>query len=198
MFDYGPSIFDITNRASITAGYQLPFGKGKAFAGNLNGLAEKLVSGWEVNTIITAQSGLPFSPELGFNQSKNLDTSDPDRPSWNPNFKGQLYTQNPNQWINPNAFILEPAGTYGNVTRDSLRQPDLAEVDLSFLKTTRLTERFSLQFRAEGFNIFNRANFGFPNNDFLNTNGTTQATAGLITSTATTSRQIQFALKLLW
>ena len=198
MFDYGPSVYDITHRFSFNASYDLPFGKGKALANNFSGIADKLVGGWQVNSIVTAQSGLPFSPELGFNRSANGNTANPDRPSLNTAFTGPLYTGNPREWVNPNAFILEPAGTYGNAGRDSLRQPGLAEVDLSFLKTTSLTERIALQFRAEGFNVLNRANLGFPSNNMLNTNGTVQSTAGLITSTSTTSRQIQFGLKLLW
>ena len=198
MFDYGPSIFDITSRFSFSGSYELPFGKGKPLGRNVNEFANKFIGGWQVNSIVTVQSGLPFSPELGFNQSANGNIKNPDRPDWNPAFTGQLYTGTPNQWVNPQAFILEPAGMFGNTSRDSLRQPDLKEVDLSFLKLTSLTERIKLQFRAEGFNILNRANFGLPINTMLNTNGSVQTTAGKITATSTTSRQIQFGLKLLW
>ena len=77
--------------------------------------------------------------------------------------------------------------------------PGLADLDFSVLKTTRLSERINLQFRAEFFNILNRANFGSPNAVVFSSASTTPApTAGVITSTATTSRQIQFGLKLQW
>jgi hypothetical protein len=73
----------------------------------------------------------------------------------------------------------------------------LAEVDLSLVKNTAVSERASLQFRAEFFNVLNRANFGTPN-AIVFANGTVSSSAGLITATATMSRQIQFGLKLIF
>jgi len=91
------------------------------------------------------------------------------------------------------------AGTYGNVGRDTFTGPGLSEVDLSVLKSTPVSERVNLQFRAEFFNILNHANFGTPNTVvFSSASSTAAPTAGLITSTSTTSRQIQFGLKLLF
>ena len=75
--------------------------------------------------------------------------------------------------------------------------PGLATWDLSFLKDTQIRERFNLEFRAELFNILNRANFNTPNAVVFTPSGVSP-TAGVITSTSTTSRQIQFGLKLLW
>jgi hypothetical protein len=85
------------------------------------------------------------------------------------------------------------------VGRNVFTGPGLAELDFSTTKNTVLTEKLRLQFRAEFFNIFNRANFGTPN-PVVFTSATTvpSPTSGVITSTATTSRQIQFGLKLLW
>jgi hypothetical protein len=104
---------------------------------------------------------------------------------------------NPNQWFNPNAFMLPTAGTYGNLGRGVYSGPGLADVDFSLFKSTAITERTHLQFRAEFFNIGNHANFGTPNATVFS-NGAISPTAGLITSTATTSRQIQFGLKLIF
>jgi hypothetical protein len=105
----------------------------------------------------------------------------------------------PNQYFNPNAFLPPVTGTYGNVGRDVLAGPGLADLDLSILKTTHLTERTNLQFRAEFFNLLNHANFGSPNAVVFSSASPTPApTAGVITSTSTTSRQIQFGLKLQW
>ncbi|HEX5229021.1 MAG TPA: hypothetical protein VFW44_14990, partial [Bryobacteraceae bacterium] len=73
----------------------------------------------------------------------------------------------------------------------------LAEVDTSLFKTTAITERTSLQFRAEFFNVLNHTNFGVPNTTVFS-NGAVSPSAGLITATATTSRQIQFGLKLIF
>jgi hypothetical protein len=77
--------------------------------------------------------------------------------------------------------------------------PGLASTDLSIAKNTALSEKLRVQFRAEFFNIFNRANFGSPNAVvFASASPTPTPTAGVITSTSTTSRQVQFGLKLLW
>ena len=84
--------------------------------------------------------------------------------------------------------MLPAFGTFGNVQRDSLVGPDLRDVDVSLFKTTSVTERINVQFRAEAFNVFNRTNFGLPA-------AAISSGAGLITSAAT-SRQIQFGLKL--
>jgi hypothetical protein len=105
----------------------------------------------------------------------------------------------PNQYFNPNAFVLPAAGTYGNVGRDTLIGPGIASVDFSALKNTQLSERLRLQFRAEFFNILNRANFTTPNSVlFTSATSGVSPTAGVITATATTSRQIQFGMKLIW
>ncbi len=102
---------------------------------------------------------------------------------------------NPNQWFNPNAFILPQAGTYGNLGRGVFNGPGLADLDLSLLKNVAVTERVALQIRSEFFNALNHSNFGTPNAIVFS--GTQiSSTAGLITSTATTSRQIQFGMKL--
>jgi hypothetical protein len=104
----------------------------------------------------------------------------------------------PTEYFNPAAFLPPTAGTYGNVSRDGLTGPGLAELDFSLLKTTHITERINLQFRAEFFNILNRANFGSPNAVVYTSATALSPTAGVITSTSTTSRQIQFGLKLQW
>jgi hypothetical protein len=121
------------------------------------------------------------------------------RPFLNPNFTGPVILGNPNQWFNPNAFIAPPAtiGFYGNVGRDTYRGPGLATWDFSVLKDSKLRERLNLQFRAEIFNLLNRANFNTPNLIVFTPSGVS-GTAGAITSTSTSSRQVQLALKLLW
>src|SRR6059036_1425629 len=88
-------------------------------------------------------------------------------------------------------------GFYGNVGRDTLIGPGLATWDFSTLKDARIRERLSLQFRAEIFNLLNRANFNLPNAVVFTPSGIS-STAGVISSTSTTSRQVQFGLKLFW
>src|SRR5207244_2432846 len=151
-----------------------------------------------MNTIVNLQSGLSFPPLLGFNQSRTLDSNIPDRPSINPNFSGPRYLHRVDQWFDPRAFILPPAGTLGNAARNSLTAPGMTTVDLSMFKNIPVSERLNVQFRAEAFNLFNHVNFGVPNLLVLNPDGTARATAGLITNTATSSRQLQFGLRLVW
>jgi hypothetical protein len=197
--DWGPSTTDARNLAVINSSYELPFGHGKQFFANAHGLSEKLAGGWTLSGIETLQSGLPFTPQLGFNPTNNGDSRNPIRPSWDPAFSGPVILGGPNQYFNPNAFILPATGTYGNTGRDVLNGPGVATLDLSLAKNTTISEKLRLQFRAELFNIFNHANFGTPNAViYTSATAAPSPTAGVITSTSTTSRQIQFGLKLLW
>jgi hypothetical protein len=200
MRDYGLSAFDIRNRFSLNGIYELPVGRGKPFLTGVKGVADKLVSGWQLNTIVNLQSGFPFTPILGFNRSRDVDTGLPDRPNWAPGRTlNGIYLRTPEHWVDATAFALPPAGTYGNVGRNVLIGPGLATVDLSMFKTTRLTERSNVQFRAEAFNLLNRTNFGIPNLVMLDQlSGAPASSAAAITTTATTSRQIQLGLKLSW
>ncbi len=183
----------------IEGTYDLPFGQGRAFAGGLTGVAGQIVSGWTVNSIVTLQSGFPFTPQLSYNPSNNGDTKNPVRPFKNPSFTGPVIVGTPQEWFNPAAFLAPPAnsGFYGNVGRDSFIGPGLATWDFSAMKTIPLHERLNLQFRAELFNMLNRANFNTPNLIVFTPSGTSP-TAAKIASTSTTSRQVQVALKLLW
>jgi hypothetical protein len=195
--DWGPSALNVTNQASLSATYELPFGRGHRWLGDVPRVESKFVSGWQVNGIGTFLSGFPFTPLVGSNRSGDGDIRNPDRPSLNPNFSGPIITGNPNQWFNPSAFILPTPGTYGNLGRGTLTGPGLADVDFSLFKTTGITERTNLQFRAEFFNILNRSNYGPPNANVFSGSAVSPS-AGLITTTATFPRQIQFGLKLIF
>ena len=203
--DKGLATFNVSNIGVINAIYELPFGTGKPYANDQNGWKNYLVGGWSVASVITAQSGFPFTPQLSYNPSNSGDTRNPVRPFLNPNFKGSVVTGNPNQWFNPAAFIAPPSasGFWGDVGRDTYIGPGLATWDFSVLKDTRIRERLTLQFRAELFNILDRANFNTPNLIVFTPPTATNltglsGTAGAITSTSTTARQVQFGLKLLW
>jgi hypothetical protein len=200
--DWGLGTFDVRHVAVISGTYMLPIGSGKRFANSYGGFANGLVSGWSINSIVTLQGGFPFSPQLSYNPSGNGDTRNPVRPFLNPNFTGPIILGKPGQWFNPAAFEAPtntPAniGFYGNVGRNTLIGPGLATWDFSTFKDTRIRERLTLQFRAEIFNLLNRANFNTPNGIVFTPSGA-NPTAGAITSTSTTSRQVQFGLKLLW
>jgi hypothetical protein len=196
--DWGPATYDARNIAVIDSSYQLPFGPHQPYANGSN-LAAKFAAGWTADTILTLQSGFPFTPQLSYNPSNNGDSKNPVRPFANPDFHGSAILGEPSQWFNPAAFLAPPSGSgfYGNLGRDSLPGPGLATWDISMLKDTPLHERLSLQFRAELFNLLNRANFNTPNLVVFTPSGVSP-TAGVVTGTSTTSRQVQFAMKLLW
>jgi hypothetical protein len=203
--DKGLATFDVRNVGVINAIYELPFGRGKMYASDVEGWKNGLVGGWSVASIVTIQSGFPFTPQLSYNPSNTGDTRNPVRPFLNPNFKGSVVLGNPSQWFNPAAFIAPPStiGFFGNVGRDTYIGPGLGTWDFSVLKDTRIHERLSVQFRAEIFNILDRANFNTPNLIVFTPPTATNltglsGTAGAISSTSTTARQVQFGLKLLW
>src|SRR5579864_3605894 len=204
--DWGLATFDVRNVAVANITYALPIGRGQRFLaderGIVNGLIGALLTGWSVNSIVTLQDGFPFTPQLSYNPSNNGDTRNPVRPFANPAFTGPVILGTPQEWFNPAAFLAPSntaanAGFYGNVGRNTLTGPGLATWDFSAVKDTRLRENLSLQFRAEIFNLLNRANFNLPNAVVFTPSGVSP-TAGAITSTSTTARQVQFGLKLLW
>jgi hypothetical protein len=191
--DYGRASFDIRHAAVLNATYDLPFGRARSEWLN------RLIGNWQISGIQTLQSGLPFTPQLSYNPSNDGDTRNPVRPSINPNFSGPLILGGANQYFDPNAFIQPLPGTYGNAGRNALPGPHLFETNLSLAKVFSFRERINLQFRAEFFNLFNHTNFNTPNPVvYASASGGPSPTAGVITSTATTSRQIQLGLKLLW
>jgi hypothetical protein len=203
--DWGPSALNVTHQASFSAHYDLPFGKGQHWMGNAGKNANRIIGGWQLNEITTLLSGFPFTPQIGANISGDGDTRNPDRPNLNPAFTGPVVTGNPNQWFDPNAFTRPAFGTFGNLGRGVYSGPGLAEVDLSVLKNVAVSERVSLQFRAEFFNLMNHVNYASPNQTVFTNIGSATApsyvnnpTAGLITGLATTPRQIQFGLKLMF
>ena len=194
-WDYGRGSFDVRNSAVINVTYDLPFGNGTAFKGGA--WVDRIFGNWQLSGIETLQSGLPFTPQLSYNPANDGDSRNPVRPSWNPNLSGSVIEGGANQYFNPEAFIQPLAGTYGNVGRNILQGPGLATTDLSLAKKFKFSERVSLQFRAEFFNSFNRVNLNTPNPVvYTAATGGPSPTAGVITSTATTSRQIQFGAKL--
>ncbi len=197
--DRGLATFHVKHAAVFDALYALPFGRGTRFANHLAGWSNDIVSGWSVAGIFTAQSGFPFTPQLSYNPSNNGDTRNPVRPFRNPDFAGPVILGTPSQWFNPNAFLAPPpnSGFYGDLGRDTLTGPGIATWDFSVLKDIAFRESFGLQFRAEIFNLLNRVNFNTPNLIVFTPSGIS-GTAGAVTSTSTTSRQVQFGLKLHW
>jgi hypothetical protein len=181
----GASDIDIRQRFTMVANYRLPFGS------QLRSFAGALATGWQVNGVATAQTGSVYTIQTASNRANTGNTAD------RPNLVGDPHTGpnvgTPTLWVNPAAFTLNPLYTIGNVGRNTIYGPGLVNLDFSAFKEFKPRERFTVQFRAELFNILNHPNFGIPNNVF----GT--AAFGVISDTGNTlSRNIQFALKLLF
>jgi len=159
-----------------------------------------LTAGWQLNAISTVASGNPFSVVVGFDQARarfQAGTS-PQRPDLVSGRSGNPILGGPSRYFDPTAFSLPAPGFYGTLGRNTLIGPGLVALDLAANKTFRLRERASLQFRTEVFNALNHPNFSIPSQRTVFSSTGPVGSAGLITSTRTSSRQLQFGLKLLF
>jgi hypothetical protein len=189
--DYGRSTYDRTHSFRVSSVYAMPFG------GNI------LVKDWRISGIFSAVTGAPFSIFTGFDQA-GLGIGNTQRPSLVAGRSGNPNQGNPNQWYDPTAFILPAVGTYGNLGRNTAVGPGVANLDVALARdfvVREISEGFTVQFRAEAFNILNHANFGLPNNSVFvsgtNGGGSLNPNAGQITN-ASPARQLQLALKLIF
>jgi hypothetical protein len=187
----GRSEFDTRHRAIISLVYELPFGKGRTFAGNANRFLDSLIGGWEVTGIILLQTGRPFTVFTARDMSNTGNTAN--RPNVVGNWRPAQQT--PANWIERAAFSdVLPANTfaYGNLGTNTFDGDSINTFDLGFFKRFTLTERVRFQLRAELFNAFNHANFAFPDNNLQSTG------FGTISRTNTLNRQIQIGGKLVF
>lgn len=190
--DRGLSAFHVKHNLTFNWTYEVPFGK------NLKGVAGALIKGWQINNITSIRSGHPFTVRLGFNRSGNLNTTSfaaHERPNIVPGVNPIL--GGPDRYLNIAALALPAANTRGNLGRNTLVGPGLFSTDLSIVKTFAFSEKRHLHFRTEIFNLPNHPNFAVPSGltAFTNAAGAVASNFGRITSTVTTSRQIQFGLK---
>src|SRR2546426_1040458 len=169
-------------------------------------LTEWAFGGWQLGGIYKASSGQPFTPLLGGDPlgMKLDETSEP--PNRVPGSGCETLTNpgNPNHYIKTQCLAFpSPATLRGNLGRNTLIGPGLSKFDASIFKNNhirRFSENVNVQFRAEFFNLFNRANFSSPTDNLtvFDQSGNAVSSAGLITSTQTPAREIQFALKVIW
>ena len=186
--DYGPSDYNRKHMLSFAASYALPVGHGKTFLPNPNPVLNTIIGGWNIGGILTADSGLPFSAMAGGDVANT--GGGPQRAERNPDASGTA-PKTRQQWLNPQEFTVPAAYTFGNESRNDLVGPGYFNTDFNTRKDFTI-ERFTMQFKAEFFNLFNRTQLGSPNNNV-------QSSAfGSITSTSAPAREIQFGLKLLF
>ena len=186
----GLSTFHVSHRFVTSALYELPFGKGKPLL-NMGGLANRIVGGWTVNSILTVQSGSPFTIRSGRDQANT--SRDDDRPtSTGVNSAFSRGEQDPRRWFDTSQFVLPTFGTFGNVGRSTGNSGGMIGWDFSLLKNFPVNEQHRVQFRFEAFNMPNHPNWGFPNSTM------SSASFGQVTSTRGSMRSLQFALKYLF
>ena len=197
-YNRGPADFDVRHNWVLNFTWALP-GRG------LRGTAGALLGGWHVAGIWTMRGGNPLTVFVNTNRSRSQwnPSRGPgigqDRPDYAPGFgPDNAVLGRPDQWFNPAAFALQPAGTFGNTGRGDFTGPNLRTLDAALTKTAgwnRLGGR--VEFRLEAFNLLNRANFGVPElRAFSGTEGQpVLATFGRITNTVTSSRQIQLGVR---
>jgi hypothetical protein len=181
---------DVSQRAVISGVYELPFGRGKRWNPG-NAFTSRVIGGWQFNAIGTFQSGLPLSITGANNQLA-------DRPN-STGASAKVANPTAARWFNTDAFVNPPDFTYGNIGRTlpDVRSPGTVNWDISLLKTTAITERVNLQFRAEAFNAFNHVNLGLPGTTFVpGANGKNSSGTFGVISSARDPRQIQLGMKL--
>jgi hypothetical protein len=171
------------------------------------GFKEWPLSGWELGGVFEASTGVPFTPGFG-GDALGVKSTDPsiDVPNLvnGPGCSSPINPGNPNHYIKTQCFAVpNPINLRGNLGRNTLIGPGLLNFDSSLFKNNRIkriSDTFNVQFRAEFFNILNHTNFAPPldNRNIFDSAGTPIGNAGLITSTQTPSRQIQFAIKIIW
>jgi hypothetical protein len=218
---YGASYYNRPSAFVFAGNWDLPFGKGKAFGGNSSRALDYLIGGYAINGAVTVQSGLPYTPSYALcSADQDLGICRPNTNGSAYNLGAgkfdaatdsvQYFTPSPYELGGSNCgtsqnqpcptsfgpYVRPAIRTFGNIYRDSLYGPGYFNTDLSVYKRFLLTESLSFQFRADAFNLFNRANFGQPN-PCVDCQG---SQAGLITSTVASQdgssmRRLQLAVR---
>ncbi len=202
-YNKGPSDFDTRHNWVASFSWELPFAKTAA------PVTRALAAGWQVSGIWIMRSGQPLTVFVTANRSRSQwnPSRGPgigqDRPSYAPGYgPDEAINGTPAQWFNPAAFVLQPAGTFGNTGRGDFTGPNLRTLDLAFNKTARwsaLGDSARVEFRLEVFNVLNRANFGIPELRAFAGQADGEAplaTFGRISNTVTSARQTQLSVRI--
>jgi hypothetical protein len=196
--DYARSDFDVRHSGNASVVYDFPFGRERRFL-NSSKLADAFVGGWSVDSLLYFRSGLPLNVTMSRSSTVLPDGNNVNqRPNRVPGVPIYSVNRGITSWLNLAAFAIPAAGTWGNAGRNIAGGPNFWQDDTALEKLFSVTERYKVIFRAEAFNLFNRAQYGQPSGSF-NT-----ASFGHITSVINTTglvgtgtpRQMEFALRL--
>jgi hypothetical protein len=184
-YERQPQPWDIPHLFAASAGYELPFGKGRRFLSDAGSIANGIIGGWQLQTIVNYRSGLPFTPTISRDVANiGVGGQRPNRVR-----SGALDNPTIDAWFDKSAFEVPANFTFGDSGPGILRSDHLWNVDASLFKRFDVRNGRTLEFRAEAFNLLNAVYFAGPN-----TNVDTAA-GGRVTSTSNQARQIQFGLK---
>jgi hypothetical protein len=195
--DWGLSQINLNHNFTASVIYDLPFGKGQKFGGNLKGLANALAGGWELTVIEKATSGFPiFVYDSNNTPGANLENTNA-QSFIRPNQTCNPVLSNPtlSAWFNTSCFSQPAAGQLGNANRTPLSGPDFVNTDFSIIKHFVPREGMRVDFRTELFNLFNHAQFGSPGGNQEGADFNTP-TFAVVNYTVNNPRLIQFGLKL--
>jgi hypothetical protein len=205
--DKSLSPWDARHVVKFNTVYALPFGHQGHWL-NHGGIAAGIVGGWQLSGILTLKTGSPYTYTDTVNRTLSAMSFQEARPNAKPGSPvGGAICGAPDQskngqpctlYYDPNSFLFPSVLQLGNIGRLTGIAPGIATLDASLQKSFPVTERLSLQFRADAFNISNRPGFGLPGTTVFGTTGAPQATAGLISTTSVPGRQFQFNLKLIF
>ena len=178
----GLSTFDTPNQFRLSGVYNIPFGRDRAYGKSLNRVVNAMFADWDLNGILTLQSGLPVSVS---------------RPSVNNGSSAQLDSPSIYRWFNTSDFSVAAPFTFGNVgpVLPDVRTAPVRNVDVVLVKNFSVNivdHKVDVQFRSEFYNLFNHAQFGAPNGS------PSSQTFGQVTTLANNPRDIQFGLKVLF
>ena len=214
--DWGLSQLNVNDQFTASILYDLPFGKGKRFGGDMSAVPNAIVGGWHVNVIEKATSGFPLfvvdsnngafaGSDVNFqwngaSLNRPNQVGDPNKAgpvAANPTCAAPAQVHTHAHWFNPCAFMAAPAGELGTANRAPLYGPRFVNTDFSLFKNFPIRESFALEFRAEFFNLFNHPQFGLTGNSAtLMQDISSQSTFGVINQTVHDPRVVQLALRL--
>ena len=189
--EYGPAAFDVRNALNVTGVYELPFGRGKRFAGNANRFVDEAIGGWKLSGSDVTYSALPVTASSPSNYSSLVYAfTGAARP--NQVAPVHIVGRSLNQYFGTTAqasFVQQPQNAFGDVRPFSLRGPGYEQIDMSLQKSFAIYHANAVDFRVDGFNLFNIASYATPDS------GVTDPNFGQITNTSSTERRLQISLK---
>ena len=198
----GLSSFDVRSRFVTSALYELPVGKGKRLD-ITNPVLNGAIGGWQVGGILTLQSGVPGTLSIGGVDNASTSDGGYDRPI-STGISPYASNRTPSRWLNPAAFVEAAPGFFGNVGRDTITGPGIANIDFEVHKQFKMpySDHHFMQFRLEAFNAINHPNWQMPSLNILSggafpgqpgTNA--HQNFGVVSGTTTSMRQVQLGLK---